>query len=387
MEAETLFTNPFGSFAISRERVDRSGTLRAWDGADHLLLDHVATLSLAPNARVLVVGDDFGALSVSLSAWSPTAWSDSVVSELAVSANHRRNELANPEFILSTDEAATSSIEPFDLIVWNVPRSTELVAHVASLLSRLSSPKTVVLAAGMDKHLPPKTGEILRTVGDVTTHPGKRKAHIFEVRVPVGRETLSAIPGPVPEHVRIPEHNLQLVAGPGVFSADRFDLGTRLLAHEITPRLHHQPNIHDIVDLGCGTGALGILALRAIPEANVFFVDESRLAVQSAEKNVAVNAASLRKNAHFVHADIFGDDWNTPLDLVLCNPPFHHANAMSDEVAWQMFVQAHRHLRPGGELWVVANRHLAYHAKLTRIFGNVSTLASHPKFVVLAATR
>jgi 16S rRNA (guanine1207-N2)-methyltransferase len=35
----------------------------------------------------------------------------------------------------------------------------------------------------------------------------------------------------------------------------------------------------------------------------------------------------------------------------------------------------------------VGNRHLAYHAKLHRIFGNDEFVASSPKFVVLRAVR
>ncbi|WP_234364664.1 methyltransferase, partial [Streptomyces sp. SM8] len=46
-----------------------------------------------------------------------------------------------------------------------------------------------------------------------------------------------------------------------------------------------------------------------------------------------------------------------------------------------MFAGARRVLRPGGELWVVANRHLGHHRQLRRLFGNCVTAASDPKFV------
>jgi 16S rRNA (guanine1207-N2)-methyltransferase len=52
-----------------------------------------------------------------------------------------------------------------------------------------------------------------------------------------------------------------------------------------------------------------------------------------------------------------------------------------------MFAQSRRHLRSGGELWVVGNRHLDYHVKLRRLFGDCRQVAAHPKFVVLAATK
>ena len=74
-------------------------------------------------------------------------------------------------------------------------------------------------------------------------------------------------------------------------------------------------------------------------------------------------------------------------DLVLNNPPFHENHAISDATAWQMFVESRDALQPGGELWVVGNRHLGYHAKLKRLFGNCDIVASNAKFVVLRATK
>ena len=75
------------------------------------------------------------------------------------------------------------------------------------------------------------------------------------------------------------------------------------------------------------------------------------------------------------------------VDLVLNNPPFHSHQATTDATAWRMFSGARRALRPGGELWVIGNRHLAYHVKLKRLFGNSQLVASDAKFVVLKAVK
>ena len=75
------------------------------------------------------------------------------------------------------------------------------------------------------------------------------------------------------------------------------------------------------------------------------------------------------------------------VDFVLNNPPFHSHQATTDATALRMFTGARRVLRPGGELWVVGNRHLGHHVSLRRIFGNCRTVAGNPKFVVLRATK
>ncbi len=394
MEPQYSCPTPFGMVELHRAHVDRTGTLQAWDGADLLLLDHVQALGVSEALRVLVIGDTFGALTTSLRSFQVVVLNDSAVSAKAISANLARNppttSTGDIRFVdASLDRLAL--IEAcgglFDLVVWNVGRTTEAVMHITSLLSSLSHATTVVLAGGLDKNLPPRTGDILRSVGDVTTHPGRRKAHVFSAVPPVGETSFRASEATRVPEVAVPEHNLVLQGGPGVFSSDRFDLGTRLLAGQIAVRAESLGVVRTVVDLGCGNGALGVLALRHFPEAEVHFLDDSRTAVAAARRNVVANVPSSLTRAHFRCADVFGDDWTEPIDVVLCNPPFHHTKAMSDEVAWQMFVQAHRYIAPGGELWVVGNRHLGYHAKLTRLFGNVRQLDVHPKFVVLASTR
>ena len=394
MEPQYSCPTPFGTVQLHRAHVDRTGTLQAWDGADLLLLDHVKELDPSPGSRVLVIGDTFGALTIALSSFPVVVLTDSAVSEQAIRANLARNPQAatgqRVTFVdasLDRDALVAAVGGPVDLVVWNVGRTTEAVSHTVSLLGPLGRASTAVLAAGLDKNLPPRTGDILRGVGEVTTHPGHRKAHVFAVRPFAGESSLRSVePSKVPE-VAVAEHGLVMQGGPGVFSSDRFDLGTRLLAGQIASRAESLGVVRSVVDLGCGNGALGILALRHFPEASVHFLDDSHTAVATARRNVKANAAASAERAHFLCADVFGEEWTEPVDLVLCNPPFHHTKAMSDEVAWQMFVQSHRHLAPGGELWVVGNRHLGYHAKLSRLFGNVRQLDVHPKFVVLASTR
>jgi 16S rRNA (guanine1207-N2)-methyltransferase len=74
-------------------------------------------------------------------------------------------------------------------------------------------------------------------------------------------------------------------------------------------------------------------------------------------------------------------------DLILCNPPFHQQNSLSDQTALSMFKQSKRVLRPGGELWVIGNRHLNYHRCLARLFGGYTLIASNAKFVIIKVSQ
>jgi 16S rRNA (guanine1207-N2)-methyltransferase len=147
-----------------------------------------------------------------------------------------------------------------------------------------------------------------------------------------------------------------------------------------------------VVDLGCGTGVVGTQVALAEPGASVVFVDESFHAVASAEATFRASLGPDRQ-ARFVVGDcldtVYGGaslDAGT-VDRVIVNPPFHSGHALTDAIAWDMFVQARRALRRGGDVWAVGNRHLGYHVKLKRIFGAVDVVASTPQFVVLRAVR
>ena len=48
-----------------------------------------------------------------------------------------------------------------------------------------------------------------------------------------------------------------------------------------------------------------------------------------------------------------------------------------------MFQESKKVIKPGGELWVIGDRNLAYHIKLKRLFGNCALAANNKKFVIL----
>jgi 16S rRNA (guanine1207-N2)-methyltransferase len=52
-----------------------------------------------------------------------------------------------------------------------------------------------------------------------------------------------------------------------------------------------------------------------------------------------------------------------------------------------MFSESRSALETSGELWVIGNRHLAYHAKLKMLFGNCEVVASNKKFTLLKAIK
>ena len=239
----------------------------------------------------------------------------------------------------------------------------------------------------MVRHLPRAAVDVFeRVLGPTSPSLARKKARLLHSTVDP-----SADPGPWswPKEHRAPWGDT-IVDHPGVHAAGRLDAGTaQLLAHLDLPDL--EPGA-TVVDLGCGDGIVGLAVARAHPDVTIVGVDESHLAVASA-------GATFRRNLGAAHgvrvqvADVLEVEPGRRLlepgsvDLVVVNPPFHQDRAVGDQTAWRMFTEAHEVLRPGGELRAVGNRHLAHHAKLSRIFGASEVLSSDPRFVVCRAVR
>jgi len=166
-----------------------------------------------------------------------------------------------------------------------------------------------------------------------------------------------------------------------VFCRDGLDIGTRAFL----PHLPRDLGNARVADLGCGNGVLGIASALANPMAQYTLVDESYMAVQSAQGNW--QAALGDREVTVLAGDGLAGVEKQSLDVVLCNPPFHQQQVVGDFLAWRMFQQAREALVVGGALYIVGNRHLGYHSKLARLFRGVEQVAATPKFVILKARK
>ena len=93
-----------------------------------------------------------------------------------------------------------------------------------------------------------------------------------------------------------------------------------------------------IVDLGCGTGLLGIAAL-ALGASLVYFTDIDKEALKIAKENLNFIDDKLQKKAKFIQSDV-KDFKAENIDIVLQNPPFgtkiKHADRVFLEAAFRL---------------------------------------------------
>ncbi|WP_432198158.1 methyltransferase, partial [Streptomyces sp. bgisy027] len=375
-------TTPWGDLALTRFPEDPRERLRAWDASDEYLLRHLAEREVPLSGTVVVVGDRWGALVTALAAHRPTQITDSYLTQEATRANLARHGVEPGTVrLLTTQDAPPDRI---DVLLVRVPKSLALLEDQLLRLAPAVHEGTVVVGTGMVKEIHTSTLQLFeRILGPTRTSLAEKKARLIFC-TPEPSQEPAANPWPyaytLPDGIGAVSQGT-VVNHAGVFCADRLDIGTRFF-------LGHLPDgkgAQRVVDLGCGNGIVGTAVGLANPEAEVLFVDESFQAVASAEATYRANG--VPGHAEFRVGDGMAGVPAGSVDLVLNNPPFHSHQATTDATAWRMFTGARRALRPGGELWVIGNRHLGYHVKLRRLFGNSELVAGDPKFVVLRAVK
>ena len=375
---------PQGEFELARYPTRANETLRAWDAADEFLLRHLAETSVATDIKgeILIVNDYAGALSTALAGHHPKMLSDSYLAHAATRKNLARNALdVSAVQPLASFDPLPASI---DVVVMKIPKSLALLEDQLQRIGPHIHEKTVFIAGAMTKHIHTSTLKLFANiVGPARSSLAERKARLIFCHPD---HSLERPPNPWPKTYTVGTNIVTSHAG--VFSAGRLDSGAGFLLDH----LPHPAEPLRVIDLGCGNGILGVRTAFNDPEAEVTFIDESYRAVASAEATFRANLGPERTARFLVGSGVFEVANGAPLskgsvDRVLNNPPFHENYAIGDATASQMFTESRDVLRRGGDLWVVGNRHLAYQAKLKRLFGNCDLVASNARFAVLRALR
>jgi len=376
---ETLFDVAQGQYHLRRLPLRKHELLRAWDAADEYLLQHLAeSENPADDAKLVILNDSFGALATALHRWQPTAISDSYLSQQSTRENLQLNAIAADSVQLLDSLSLPDA--GIDYLLIKIPKTLALLEYQLHRLRPLLNPGCKIIAAGMVKNLPPTTWKLLeRLIGPTVPSPAQKKARLIFASL---QPNLALPSNPYPQRYCLENSDYVISNHANVFSRESLDIGTRLLLQHLQPTAAAS----DVIDLGCGNGVVGLMLARNLPEARLSFVDESFMAVASARENFQAAFGESRQ-AQFIVGDCLNDFVSASADYIVCNPPFHQQHTVGDQIAWQMFQQAHRVLRPGGELRIIGNRHLNYHLSLKKLFGNWQSVAANSKFVILSAIK
>lgn len=347
---------------LKRYPIRKNELLQAWDSADELIIQYLRSQNLE-GKRILIINDQFGALSSNLQEFDITTYTDSFVSFKAIQINTQ--EKVRPLYNFKSLQGL------FDYILIQIPKNLSFFEDILCQLTHHLHKDSQLICGSMVKHLGASSFDLLQKyIGNTTTSLAQKKARLIFARF----EKEKAV-SPYPLKVMLDGFDKEFINHSNLFSREKLDIGSRFLLENMP-----QGDFSTILDLGCGNGVIGVKAKQLFPRSQIIFSDESAMAIESARINYRNH---FQDEAEFHWTNCFEEGEKDSVDLVLCNPPFHQSNTIGDFIAWQMFTDARNVLRRGGVLRVIGNSHLAYQVKLKKIFGNSKIIATNKKFMII----
>jgi 16S rRNA (guanine1207-N2)-methyltransferase len=366
------------SLSLHRFPKRSNETLQAWDAGDEYLINHVEELAIPDNQNIVVINDSFGALACWFSDnHNVTLMSDSFISHKGAQQNLEDNQCKPVAFLTTMDDIPENT----DLVLMQLPKSNRHLVWLLSQLRKTLPDSCPIIAVNKAKEIHTSTLKLFEK------HLGETKTSLAWKKHRLVFSNANALPvlEVYPMTVwGVDGENIQLKNLPNVYSGESLDLGARFMLQH----LPQDPTLKHIIDLGCGNGVLSVKMGQLNPQARLTSVDESFMAIESAKQNLVDNLGEPYDIQCIANNCLDGFNPDSA-DMVMCNPPFHQQQAVTDHIAWQMFCDSKQILNKGGKLLVIGNRHLGYDAKLKRLFGdkNVKLVASNSKFVILQATK
>ena len=173
----------------------------------------------------------------------------------------------------------------------------------------------------------------------------------------------------------------RFAAAPGMFSHDRIDPASKLLADNLPAAIKGR-----VADFGAGWGYLSSEILKRADGLSALDLYEADWeSLEAAKTNLAAAGGDAPIGYHW--RDLLGEPVARQYDLIVMNPPFHQGRAAEPAIGQGMIRAASAALKPGGRLLMVANRGMPYEPVLAASFAATGETCRDDRFKVLWAKR
>ncbi len=165
---------------------------------------------------------------------------------------------------------------------------------------------------------------------------------------------------------------LEFITDAGVFSKKRVDFGSDLLINSISQISG------EILDIGCGYGAIGISLANLFPSTKVTMIDINERAVDLTNRNIKLNSTT---NAQVLQSDGF-TNVTGPFDVIVSNPPIRTGK----KVIYPLFEQSINYLNTNGAIYLVIQKKQGAKSafdKLESIYGNCEVINKDAGYWIL----
>jgi 16S rRNA (guanine1207-N2)-methyltransferase len=180
------------------------------------------------------------------------------------------------------------------------------------------------------------------------------------------------------QKIQLLDQELVFYTDHGVFSKDAVDFGTRTLLKNYQLKKNH----HQILDMGCGYGPVGISLAKKFSNLEIDMVDVNLRAIELTKRNIIENNVL---NAQVYESNIY-DKINKTFDCILTNPPIRAGK----QVVHEILTRSIEFLNPNGEILVVIQKKQgAPSAKkaLELTFGNCDVIDKDHGYYILRSEK
>jgi len=175
----------------------------------------------------------------------------------------------------------------------------------------------------------------------------------------------------------INNHEIDVLALPGVFSQKGLDVGTKVLLENLPT--HYEGKL---LDFGCGAGVIACYLGKLNPKLSLSLTDINALAIASSKATLALNKLQGECIATDSLSNVSGQ-----YDCVVTNPPFHQGVKTHYAATESFLAGISQFIKKSGHLTVVANSFLKYQPILENSFNNVSVATQKNGFTIYHAQK
>ncbi|WP_192179150.1 class I SAM-dependent methyltransferase [Mesorhizobium amorphae] len=246
--------------------------------------------------------------------------------------------------------------------------------RIAEAIERVSPGGSIIVAGGKEDgiaSLRKRIDELVLLDGHLPKHHGIA----FWFARPADTGAASALRAANPDFVVEGRYH----TAPGMFSFDKVDVGSKLLVDNLPYDLRGS-----IADFCAGWGYVAAeVAARSSGISSLDLFEADFASLEAAKGNIGNTAAET----HFFWTDLLSEPVERRYDVIVMNPPFHRSRAAEPEIGAGMIHAAAKALKPGGKLFMVANRQLPYEPVLAKAFSSHAEIARDGMFKVFSARR
>ncbi len=273
----------------------------------------------------------------------------------------------------------------FHRVVYRISKERPVVHHVINESWRVLAPHGTLWLAGEKsegiKGFIDKAGKLLQNRQSAEKHGTAYRAILtkncdFDTAAELDTKQYSQ--QRTVATIEVDNHPLTIRSKPGVYGWQKLDQGSQLLMDTVEAHFLHHPYPKSLLDLGCGYGYL-TLRTRHWGCQTRFATDNNVAAINCARTNI--DRANMKVH---ISVDDCGSKLSTPVEAILCNPPFHKGFQTSSELTRLFLQQSARLLQPAGTAFFVVNHFIALEKLATHYFKELTVLHSDKHFKVIA---